>query len=69
MSHRLDIPILKHSLHAEPLPGMEDTPSKKGCYQTHGPVGITSTPVIDPADWNKEYNESFQVCSPNNRRR
>ena len=31
---------------AAPLPGMEDGPHP--CGQTHGPVGITSTPVIDP---------------------
>ena len=39
---------------AQPLPGMEgvlaerDLPAIGGCQQTHGPVGITSTPVIDP---------------------
>jgi hypothetical protein len=32
-------------LRAEALPGMDDGP--KPCGQTHGPVGITSTPVID----------------------
>jgi outer membrane protein assembly factor BamB len=30
---------------AQPLPGMDDGAM---CQQTHGPVGITSTPVIDP---------------------
>src|SRR4051794_22717382 len=34
-------------LRAEALPGMDDGP--KPCQQTHGPVGIVSTPVIDPA--------------------
>jgi len=47
----LGTPDTRGSLHAEPLPGMEDTASKSGCYQTHGPVGITSTPVIDPSGW------------------
>jgi hypothetical protein len=33
-------------LRAEALPGMDDGPLPT-CGQTHGPVGITSTPVID----------------------
>jgi hypothetical protein len=33
-------------LGAAPLPGMTDGPHR--CLQTYGPVGITSTPVIDP---------------------
>ena len=33
-------------LFASPLAGMDDGP--KHCLETHGPVGITSTPVIDP---------------------
>lgn len=47
----LGTPDTRGTLHAEPLPGMEDTPGKPGCNQTHGPVGITSTPVIDPSGW------------------
>jgi hypothetical protein len=47
----LGTPETRGVLHAEPLPGMEDVGDKKGCQQTHGPVGITSTPVIDPAGW------------------
>jgi hypothetical protein len=47
----LGTPDSRGTLHAEPLPGMEDTPGKPGCKQTHGPVGITSTPVIDPSGW------------------
>ncbi|HEY6127300.1 MAG TPA: hypothetical protein VIW23_03875 [Candidatus Acidoferrum sp.] len=47
----LGTPDTRGVLHAEPLPGMEDVGDKKGCQQTHGPVGITSTPVIDPAGW------------------
>lgn len=37
-------------LRAEALPGMDDGPGTATfpCRQTHGPVGITSTPVIDP---------------------
>jgi hypothetical protein len=37
------------TLHAEPLKGMDDGPVDKRCLQTHGPVGITSTPVVDAA--------------------
>lgn len=35
-------------LFAAPLSGMDDGPNVPPCQQTHGPVGITSTPVIDP---------------------
>lgn len=46
----------KHPMDAEPIPGMDDNygaidPSYGAigfCHQTHGPVGITSTPVVDP---------------------
>lgn len=43
-----DAPGSKQSpLFASPLSGMDDGPTSP-CRQTHGPVGITSTPVIDP---------------------
>ncbi len=35
-------------LGAAPLPGMDDAGLHGACGETHGPVGITSTPVIDP---------------------
>jgi hypothetical protein len=35
-----------NGLDANPFPGMDDGPHP--CRQTHGPVGITSTPTIDP---------------------
>ena len=35
-----------NGLCANPLPGMDD--GRAWCSQTHGPVGITSTPAIDP---------------------
>jgi hypothetical protein len=41
------IPGTDRSLYAAPLKGMDDGNNR--CLQTHGPVGITSTPVIDPA--------------------
>jgi hypothetical protein len=40
------IPGTNRSLNAGPLKGMDDG---MRCLQTHGPVGITSTPVIDPS--------------------
>ena len=48
---------LKHTISANrsvsagPLKGMDEAraPGEPLCLQTHGPVGITSTPVIDPS--------------------
>jgi hypothetical protein len=44
---QLTEPGTREVLHAQPL--SEDPPPKQGCGQTKGPVGILSTPVVDPA--------------------
>ncbi|MFY9554378.1 MAG: hypothetical protein WAV47_06610 [Blastocatellia bacterium] len=53
-------PVLHSRLRAAPLPGMDDGNSP--CLQTHGPVGITSTPVIDPAS--QVMYVVFRVATP-----
>ena len=55
-------PQSKTTLQAAPLPGMDDGPLEKRCLQTHGPVGITSTPVIDPV--NQVMYVVFRVALP-----